>query len=106
VLSSAGKSIKCSLFRSRDIVVVIRTSYLLYDRTVESPGRVKDFLLSTSSRQVFGPIQPTIRWVAGALSPGVKQSEREIDHSTPASAEVKNMSIYTSTPHTLSWRIA
>jgi hypothetical protein len=29
---------------------------------------------------------------------GVKQQEREADHSPPATAEVKKMSIYTSTP--------
>jgi hypothetical protein len=36
--------------------------------------------------------------VPGALSPGVKLQEREADHSPPASAEVKKMWIYTSTP--------
>jgi hypothetical protein len=35
---------------------------------------------------------------AGALSPGVKRPGREADHSPPASAEVKKMWIYTSTP--------
>jgi hypothetical protein len=34
----------------------------------------------------------------GALFPGVKQPEREADHSPPAVAEVKKMWIYTSTP--------
>jgi hypothetical protein len=34
----------------------------------------------------------------GALSPRVKRQEREADHSPPASAEVKKMWIYTSTP--------
>jgi hypothetical protein len=52
-----------------------------------SPGRVKNFLSSTSSRPA--PIQ----WVrgGGSLSPGVKQLEREADHSPPASADVKKM---------------
>jgi hypothetical protein len=31
---------------------------------------------------------------------------READHSPPTSAEVKKMWIYTSTPHTSSWRSA
>jgi hypothetical protein len=48
--------------------------------------------------------QETIQWVPGALSPGVKRQGREADHSPPASAEVKKMWIYTSTPS--SWRIA
>jgi hypothetical protein len=34
----------------------------------------------------------------GALSSGVKGQGREADHSPPASAEVKKMWIYTSTP--------
>jgi hypothetical protein len=37
-----------------------------------SPGRVKNFLFSTSSRPVLGPTQPPIQWVPGALSPGGK----------------------------------
>jgi hypothetical protein len=34
----------------------------------------------------------------GALSLGIKRQGREADHSPPASAEVKKMWIYTSTP--------
>jgi hypothetical protein len=34
----------------------------------------------------------------GALSPWVKRTGREVDHSPPTSAEVKKMWIYTSTP--------
>jgi hypothetical protein len=34
----------------------------------------------------------------GALSPGVKRPEREVDHSPLTSAEIKKMWIYTSTP--------
>jgi hypothetical protein len=63
-----------------------------------SPGRVKKFLFSTSSRPALGPTQPPIEWVPGALSPGVKQTGHEADHSPPASAEVKKTWIYTSTP--------
>jgi hypothetical protein len=37
-------------------------------------------------------------WVPGALSSGVKRLGCEADHSPPASAEVKKMWIYTSTP--------
>jgi hypothetical protein len=49
-----------------------------------SPGRVKNFLFSTFSRQAMGSTQPPIQWVLG-----VKRSEREADHSPPTSAEVK-----------------
>jgi hypothetical protein len=61
-----------------------------------SPSRVKNFLLSTSSRPVLGPTQPPIQWVLGALSSGVKRQGREADHSPPVSAEAKKMGIYTS----------
>jgi hypothetical protein len=63
-----------------------------------SSGRGKIFLLSTSSRSVLGPPQPPILWVPGALSRGVKQPEREADHLSPSSAEVKNKWLYTSRP--------
>jgi hypothetical protein len=36
--------------------------------------------------------------VTRALSLGIKWPEREADRSSPASAEVKKMCIYTSTP--------
>jgi hypothetical protein len=43
----------------------------------------------TAARPVPGPTQPPVQRVPGALSPGVKRSGREADHS-PSSAEVKN----------------
>jgi hypothetical protein len=63
-----------------------------------STGRVKNVLFSTSSRSALGPTQPPVQWVQGALSTGVKRQEREADHSSPASAEVKKMWFYTSSP--------
>jgi hypothetical protein len=63
-----------------------------------SPITVKNFPFSTSSRPALGPIQPPIKWVLGALSPGVKRQRRETDHSLPTSAEVKEMWIYTTIP--------
>jgi hypothetical protein len=62
-----------------------------------SPGRVKNFLFSTSSRPALGFTQPPIQWAPGALSPGVKRPGREADHSPPASAEAKKIWIYTPT---------
>jgi hypothetical protein len=44
-----------------------------------------------------GPIQPSIQWVPGALSLGVRRPGREADHSSPSSAGVKNAWNYTST---------
>jgi hypothetical protein len=63
-----------------------------------SPGRVKNFLFSTSSRPALGSTQPPIQWVPGALFPGVKRPGREADHSPPASAEAKKNWIYTTSP--------
>jgi hypothetical protein len=63
-----------------------------------SPGRVKYFLFSTSSRPALGPTQLPVQWVPWALSTGVKRLGRETDHSPPASAEVKKMWICTFIP--------
>jgi hypothetical protein len=90
---------------SKDSVVVIATSYGL-DRPrgpSSSPGGGKNFHFSKLSRPALGSTQPPIQWVPGALSPGVKRPGREVDHSPTASAEVKKIWIYTSTPHTPSW---
>jgi hypothetical protein len=46
----------------------------------------------------LGSTQSPIQLVPRAISPGVKRPERQADHSPPASAEVKKMWIYTSTP--------
>jgi hypothetical protein len=62
------------------------------------PRKVKNFLFSTSSRQSLGSTQTPTRWVPDALFSGVKRPGREADHSPPASAEVKKMWFYTSTP--------
>jgi hypothetical protein len=48
-----------------------------------------NFPFTTASRPALGPTQPPIRWVPGALSLGVKRPGREVDHSSPSSAEVK-----------------
>jgi hypothetical protein len=71
---------------SRDSAVGIATGY-----GSSSPGRIKNFLFSTSSRPALKPTQPPIQWVPEALSLGVKRSGREVDHSPPTSAEVKKM---------------
>jgi hypothetical protein len=63
-----------------------------------SARRVKNFHFSKSSRPSLGSTQPPIQWVPGAISPGLKRQGREADHSSPTSAEVKKMWIYTSIP--------
>jgi hypothetical protein len=71
-----------------------------------SPGQVKNFLFSTSVIPAPGFTQPPIQWVPGALSPGIKRQGREAKHSSPTTVEVKKIWIYTSSPHTPSWRSA
>jgi hypothetical protein len=85
--------------RDRDSSVGIATGYGLDDQGdgSSSPGRVKNFHFSISSRPALESIQPLIKWVPG-LFPGVKRQGREADHSPPTNAEVKKMWIYTSTP--------
>jgi hypothetical protein len=52
------------------------------------------FLFATASIPILGPTQPN-HLVSRALSPGVKRSWREAQHSPPSSAEVKNAWKYT-----------
>jgi hypothetical protein len=52
--------------------------------------RQQIFLFSTASRPVLGTTHSPLQWVLGFLSPGVKRPGREIVHSPPSSAEVKN----------------
>jgi len=56
------------------------------------------FPFPTASVPALGPIHSPIKWVAGALTPGVKRLGHEADHSPPSSAEFKNAWKYNSTP--------
>jgi hypothetical protein len=49
------------------------------------------FLFTTASRTGLGPTQPTIQWVTTDTSLGIRRPGREVDHSPPSSAEVKNV---------------
>jgi hypothetical protein len=55
-----------------------------------NPGRGKRLSYCTMSKSALGPIQPSIRWVLEALSPGITWLGCEADHSPPSSAEAKN----------------
>jgi hypothetical protein len=56
-----------------------------------SPGRVKNFHFSVSSRPALGFTQPPIKMGTGGSFPGVKRQGREADHSPPTSSAVKKM---------------
>jgi hypothetical protein len=83
------------LFRSRNSAVGIND--WLRDGRLRgrclSPGRVKNFLFSKSTRPALRSRQPSTQWVSGAKWP-----VRQADHSLLASAEIKKIWIYTSTP--------
>jgi hypothetical protein len=55
------------------------------------------------SRLALALAQSPIKWVLGALSPGVKRQGRDNDHSPPSSAEGKNGGAITPLPSTASW---
>jgi hypothetical protein len=58
----------------------------------------QEFSLLHVVQPALGSTKPPIQWVAEALSLGVKRPGREANHSPPASAEVKKMWMYGSTP--------
>jgi hypothetical protein len=60
-----------------------------------SPGRVKNSLFSTSSRQVLGSTQPYIRWIPGVTCPEVKRQGRESDRSPPYSQFTSTEQVHT-----------
>jgi hypothetical protein len=66
------------------------TGSRLDDRS-SSPGRVKNFLLSTLSIPALRPTQPPIQWVPWALSPGSKAAggpavAQTVSHWIPTAA--------------------
>jgi len=64
-----------------------------------SVGQRRDFSFFITSRPALGPIHPAIQWLPGPLSPEIKRSGREADHSHPSSAEVENAWSCTSSRH-------
>jgi hypothetical protein len=65
------------------------TGWMIGVLVFDSWRRLGIFLFITASIKAQGPTQPPIQWIPGALSLGVKWQEREADHSSPSSAEVK-----------------
>jgi hypothetical protein len=86
---------------SRGSVVGTATGYVRPGRpSCEklSRGRFNNSHFSLKSRPALGSRQPCIQWVPWALSPRVKRTGSETDHSSPTSAEVKKTFIYTLAP--------
>jgi hypothetical protein len=88
------------IFKSRDSSVGIELGYGQDNRGLRFDSRrgLEIFLFTTASRTALGHTQPSIQGKPGALSLGVKRPGREVDHSPPSGAEVKNAWSYTSTP--------
>jgi hypothetical protein len=90
--------LKIHYFGSRDSAVGIATGYGLDDQGIGVRVPVRSRIFITSSSSAVGSTQPPIQGVPGALSPGVKRTRSEADHSPPAIEKVKKIWIYTSTP--------
>jgi hypothetical protein len=84
--------------KCRGSSVGIANDYGLERGHRSSPGRIKNFHFSVSSRPALGPTQPFMQWVPGILSLGLRQKRLEADHSSRVTTKVKKTLIYTSTP--------
>jgi hypothetical protein len=80
------------------VYVVIGSVWKLFDTPSYSdygwclfPSRRRVFLFDTASTPALRPTRPSVQWVPGTLSPGIKRPGRETDHSPPPSAEVENV---------------
>jgi hypothetical protein len=88
--------------RSRDSSVGIALDYGLDDRgsRVRFPAGGGNFFLHHRVQNDSGAHPASYQWVSGAISWGgglIYLPVREVDHSPPSSAEVKNAWRYTST---------
>jgi hypothetical protein len=98
--------VRVSLFvASYYSAVGIATGYERPRGRSSSPGTVKNFLFSTSSRPALGSTEPPIQWVLGASSPGVNRPGPEADHSQLVPRSRRYGSIHP-LPHTPSWHSA
>jgi hypothetical protein len=85
-------------YQNLAVAVGIATGYGLDDRGVGVRVPVESRIFSSSRRPDRLGVHPSYPVGTGGSFPGVKRPGREADHSPPASAEVKEMWIYTSIP--------
>jgi hypothetical protein len=64
----------------------------------DTPTYIYLFLFDIASILALGPTQPSIQWVPGALTPGIRRLGLEANHSPPSSPDDKNTWSYTSIP--------
>jgi hypothetical protein len=67
------------------------------------PSSARFFPSPRRADRPWGPTQPPVQWVPGALSPGVKRQGREADSSSPSSAEVTKGGGIPPLSHMSSW---
>jgi hypothetical protein len=79
----------CSVKKSTQTTLPLHYGLDDQGSRVRFPTGLGILLFTTASRTALGPTQPPIQWVPGAFSLGVKWPGREVDHSPPSRAEVK-----------------
>jgi len=57
--------------------------------SISGNGNDEIFLFATATRPAVEPTHAPIQWTPGAFLPRVKRPGREVSHSPPSSAEVK-----------------
>jgi len=68
-------------------------------------GAISIFLSTTTSITAVGPTQPPIKWIPGALSPGVKRLGRKADHSPPLLQYVLQAWCFVKNRDNFIWRV-
>jgi len=71
---------------------------IVYTDEKSSLNRYRIFLFVIAFNPALGPTHFPIQWEPGALSLGLKRSERESNDPPPSSADIKNAWIYISIP--------
>jgi hypothetical protein len=100
-----SKRAVCLQKRSSDNLIGTPIGYELDDKGLEFEYRKEEDISPFRAAQTSSGANPApIQWVQRDISPRIKRQGCEADYSPATTADVKNKWIYTSTPHTLSWR--